>query len=148
MLLDHTHIDTLMCARRYIRYIHLKTHIYIHREPTNSCSSSQGRAICISLHFVNLSCLCSSVSGTCQAPSHSLLHCSLSFLPCDGFGTLLEVFRVSMFTTSSKTTWNWILNKKATIKVSRWAHAVRSHAYCPLADIHDAPIRVQWTHVW
>ena len=58
----------------------------------------------ISLHFVNLSCLCSAVSAACQALCHYHVCRSLFSLSCNSFRALLEVFSISMFTTSSKTT--------------------------------------------
>ena len=53
-------------------------------------------ALSLSLHFVKLSCLCSAVLAARQARS---LHCrSLPSLSCDGFGALLEVFRIQPLT--------------------------------------------------
>ena len=90
----------------------------------NSCRGSQGRAP--SLHFANLSCLCSAVSAARRACS--LHHCSLSYL-----AMVLVLFwkyseYLSMFTT---TTLNRGLLNNGIIKVSRSArvldhmHAVR-----------------------
>ena len=96
-------------------------------------------ALSPSLHFVNLSCLCWAVSAPHRA--RSLRHCSLSSsVPCHCFGALLEVFRISMFTTTTLTQEilnNWI------IKVSRSAHVFTSCVYCSYA----VRVCAQWTYV-
>ena len=64
-------------------------------------------ALCLSFlllrSFVSsLGCLFHTLSSL-----HSLLHCSLPSLFCNGFWALLEVLRLPMITVSSKTTLKW-----------------------------------------
>ena len=62
------------------------------------------KRLALSLHFANLSCLCSAVSAARRPLSFSCRRCSLFSLSCQGFKALLEVFRICMFTTTSITT--------------------------------------------
>ena len=76
----------------------------------------------ISLRFANLSCLCSAVSAARRALSLIL---SWFCLSCDGFRLLLEVFRIYMFTTSSKTTIKSDYKSVRTCSQLDHAHSVR-----------------------
>ena len=87
------------------------------------------------LSLPDFSYLCTAVS----ALSRSLQCCSLSSLSCNGFGALLEVFRVSMLTINSKTTLNWGINNCLGLHVfldhahivhtRRRAHVCNGHMY-------------------
>ena len=104
-----------------------------------SCIGSLGRALCLVSPpalprpcpgFINL--FSSAVFCRTSSSLRSFLCCSLS-LSCDGFEALLEIFGMSMLTTSTSRT---------PVKASRLARVVRSHAYCP----HVARVCVHWTY--
>ena len=102
----------------------------------NSCSSSQSRAP--SPIFPCASLIFPVVSAARQALSRFLQRRSLSSLSCDGFGVLLEVFKVSMFTTNSKTTLNrGIMNMcLGTHVLLDHAHIVRTRVWTYVGYIH------------
>ena len=81
----------------------------MHNKEKSSCSGNQGRAPGSYLSSCTLLiCLCSpaAVSASAAHQARSLQRRSLSSSSCDDFGALLQVFRISMFTTNSKTTLN------------------------------------------
>ena len=86
----------------------------------------------ISLRFVNLSCLCLAVSAPCRtlSLSFSCAQCSLFSLSSNGFRAVLEVFRIYMFTASSKTTIKSDFKSVRTCSQLDHTHSVRTrHAY-------------------
>ena len=88
------------------RVVRLLVDLGLHSSWASTVLLSLNIYIYISLHFVNLFCLCLAVSVTRRALFHSLLIRSLSSLFCNGFSALVEVLGVSMFATTSKTTLN------------------------------------------